>query len=192
MKLLKVAGAVGIGLLAVVRLAAAGGAWLDAPLTGWNAGGTELPTAPPAEGNPDPRCRDQVRPASGAEDRAVVAAGWVLVGPLQVFGDTAVVTGTSGFDGMCRWWGYEVFVFAGGRFAGTLSPQPMNSRTDGAAVQVHLYRAASISAEFTRYTEKDPMCCPSRTSVVSYRVEHTSGGPVVVPTTVSTAPTRMR
>jgi hypothetical protein len=118
-----------------------------------------------------------------------MAAGWSLVGPLQVFGDTSVVTATSGFDGMCRWWGYQVFVFSSGRFAGTLSPQPMNSRTDGAAVQVHLYRAASISAEFARYTDKDPWCCPSRTSVVSYRLEHTPEGPAVVPATVSTAAT---
>jgi hypothetical protein len=173
-----------------VRLTAAGGVWLDAPLATWNGPGPVLPQAPPAEGSSDPRCRDQIRPPSGAEDRAVMAAGWVLVGPLQVFGDTAVVTGTSGFDGMCRWWGYQVFVFVGGRFAGALSPQPMNSRNDGAAAQVHLYRDSSIQVEFVRYADKDPWCCPSRTSVVAYRIEHTSGGPVVVPVTVSTTPTK--
>jgi len=185
-KVLQVSAAVGIGLLTAVRLAS--GAWLDAPLEGWNRPGAALPQAPAAQGTPHPRCQEQTRAAAGEEDRAVMAAGWSLVGPLQVFGDTLVVTATSGFDGMCRRWGYQVFVFSSGRFAGTLSPQPMNSRTDGAAAQVHLYRAANISAEFSRYTDKDPMCCPSRTSVVAYRIEHTADVPAVLPVSVSTIP----
>ena len=134
--------------------------------------------------------RDQARPAESAGDRAVAAAGWTLVDPLQIFGDTAVVTGASAFDGMCRWWGYQVFVFVDGRFAGTLSPGPMNSRADGAAVQVHVYQASIITAEFARYTEKDPLCCPSGKSLVSYRVEQGSGGPVIVPLEVSTTPSK--
>lgn len=190
MKFLQLSAAVGVGLLTAGPLAA--GAWLDAPLEGWNRSGAALLQEPAAEGGPDPRCREQARAAAGAEDRTVVAAGWSLVGPLQVFGDTSVVTATSDFDGMCRWRGYQVFVFSGGRFAGTLSPQPMNSRTDGAAVQVHLYGDSNLTAEFARYTDKDPMCCPSRTSVVTYRLERTLEGPVVVPVTVSTAPTRAR
>ena len=170
MKVPQALAAVAIGLLTAARLPAAGGAWLDTPLAGWNIPGAALPKAPPAEGTPDPRCREHARPAAGNEDRAVIAAGWVLVGPLQVFGDTSVVTATSAFDGMCRWWSYQVFVFVDGRFAGTLSLEPMNSRTDGAAVQVHLYHASSIMAEFTRYTGKDPLCCPSGRSFVSYQV----------------------
>jgi hypothetical protein len=190
MNLLQEPAVVAIGLLTAVRLAAVGGPWLDAPLANWNSSGAALAQAPAAEGNADPRCREQIRPPSGAEDRAVIAGGWTLVGPLQLFGDTSVVTATSGFDGMCRWWDYQVFVFSGGRFAGTLSPAPMRSRFDGAAVQVHLYRDSSITAEFVRYTDKDPLCCPSRTSVVSYRVEHPPEGPVVVPLTVGTAPAK--
>jgi len=179
-----------LGSLAAATLSAAGGTWLDAPPAGWNKPGAALPQAPSVEGKPDPRCRDQARPSTSAEDRAVEGAGWTAVGPLQVYGGTTVLTATSAFDGMCRWWGYQVFVFVDGRFAGTLSPAPMNSRTDGAATQVHLYRASSITAEFTRYTEKDPLCCPSGNSLVSYRVEQRSGGPVVVPLEMSTTPSK--
>jgi len=174
--------------LAAATLSAAGGGWLDAPPAGWNKPGAAVPQAPSVEGNPDPHCRDQAHPAASAGDRAVAAAGWTLVGPLQIFGDTAVVTGASAFDGMCRWWGYQVFVFVDGRFAGTLSPGPMNSRTDGAVVQVHVYQASIMTAEFVRYAEKDPLCCPSGKSLVSYRVEQGSGGLVIVPLEVSTTP----
>jgi hypothetical protein len=190
MKVAQALAAAAIGLLTAARLPAAGGAWLDTQFANWNSPGATLPTAPSAQGNPDPRCREQTRPAAGAEDRAVMAAGWTLVGPLQVFGDTSVVTATSAFDGMCRWWSYQVFVFVRGDFAGTLSREPMNSRTDGAVVEVHLYQTSSISAEFVRYTDKDPLCCPSGRSVVSYRIERTPEGPVLVPATVATEPTK--
>jgi hypothetical protein len=44
--------------------------------------------------------------------------------------------GTAGYDGMCRPRQYQDFVFVGSVFAGTLSPQPMDSRTDGALGRV--------------------------------------------------------
>lgn len=175
---------------AALPASAGGGAWLDAPPAGWNGPGAALPRAPSIDAGVDPRCKEQARPPSGAEDRAVIAAGWTLVGPLQVFGGTSVIWGSAGFDGMCRWWSYQVFVFADGRFAGTLSPEPMNSRTDGAATDVRLYSSSHVAAEFARYTEKDPLCCPSRTSSVSFQIRRDAGGVLVVPERATTSPSR--
>jgi hypothetical protein len=186
MKVAPVLAAVVLAWLAPQPVARAA-SWLDAMPGGWNAPGGTLPEAPPAERDNVPRCRDQVRPPSGADGRAVETAGWMPVGSLEIFGDTSVVTATSAFDGMCRWWSYQVFVFAGGRFAGTLSPVPMNSRTDGAAVRVQLDRETGITVEYLRYAKDDPLCCPSRTSVVSFRLERRVEGPVVVPVSVSTS-----
>jgi len=175
---------------AALPVSAGGGAWLDAPPAGWNRPGAVVPHAPPMDRDADPRCGEQARPPAGAEDRAVAAAGWILVGALQVFGGTSVIWGAAGFDGMCRWWSYQVFVFADGRFAGTLSPEPMNSRTDGAATQVRLYSASHVAAEFARYTEKDPLCCPSRTSSVNFQIKRDAEGAAVVPSRAATSPSR--
>jgi len=60
-------------------------------------------------------------------------------------------SGESAFDGMCRPLGYQFFVFSGGRFAGTLSPHPMDSRTDGAAQIPPLVSARELAAAFSRY-----------------------------------------
>jgi len=35
--------------------------------------------------------------------------------------------------------------------------------------------------EFARYTEKDPLCCPSSRSTVRFRIDRTNAGAVVVP-----------
>jgi len=85
---------------------------------------------------------------------------------------TTVFTALAGFDGMCRPMGYQAFVYSEGRYAGTLSPVPMNSRTDGSLTRVHLVRSTAITAEFARYRDSDPLCCPSRTSTVEYRVRN--------------------
>ena len=87
---------------------------------------------------------------------------------------------------MCRPLGYQVFVFVGEAFAGTLSPVPMDSRTDGAEVDVWLDAADYVRARFDRYTPADPLCCPSRTSVVAYEVRRALRGAVVVPARVTT------
>jgi len=81
---------------------------------------------------------------------------------------------------MCRPSGYNVFVFVGGRYAGTLSPEPMTSRLDGASGDVRL-ALPQVVVEFARYTEKDPLCCPSLRSTVSFRIDRTKTGVVVVP-----------
>jgi heat shock protein HslJ len=88
-----------------------------------------------------------------------------------------VLRGTAGYDGMCRPRAYQAFVFVKGVFAGTLSPQPMDSRTDGALDRVFLESDRRLSAEYRRYATSDPLCCPSRTTTASFEI---AGGPPVV------------
>jgi heat shock protein HslJ len=169
--------------------AAPAGGWLDAavPLA-WNAAGGRVPRAPGEE--PDAllaeRCKGLLRAPHSAADRAVAAAGWQLFGALQRHGETEVVLGQAGVDGMCRPRAYQVFVFSGGRFAGTLSPRPMDSRTDGSAQIPHLTSADRLFVVFSRYAPQDPLCCPSRLTTVEYRIDPGPKGPVVVPASART------
>ena len=170
----------------------AGAAWLDSTATpSWNAPSAKIPRAPTS--TPDPllasQCAKQVRPPASGADRAVAAAGWKLLGASQRFGDTEVVGGQSPFDGMCRPLGYQFFVFSGGRFAGTISPRPMDSRTDGAARIPLLVSADEIAVAFSRYAPSDPLCCPSRIGTVQFQLQKNPKGPVLVAAAASTAPT---
>lgn len=155
--------------------------WLEVnPLVNWNKPGAGLP-GPPSAPSPDPRCLEQARPALSPQDRAVTAAGWTLVGAAQLFGRTRAFLATAGFDGMCRPLDFQGFVFVEGKLAGTLSPQPMRSRTDGALLNLRLTSEQALSADFARYLEQDPLCCASRRANVSYAVESGPEGPLVVP-----------
>ncbi len=165
------------------------GSWLDKPLANWNRHGAAIPKAPTPkpEGKPatiSNNCGRQVRQPESAADRAVVSAGWTLFGPVQSYSGTSVMMAMSDVDGMCRPLGYQIFVFANGKFAGTLSPTPMNSRADGAMGTIRLAGPANLSAEFVRYTDADALCCPSRTGAVDYRIDRSGKGGVVVPTGV--------
>jgi hypothetical protein len=169
---------------------AAGGSWLDAsPPAPWNVQGAAVPKAPVADGEPlsSGRCAFQVRPPEGPADTSVTTAGWTLVGPLQVFGDTSVVQAAVAADGMCRPLGYQAFVFVRGRFAGTLSPVTMNSRTDGMLATVQLVSRDRVIATFARYTQDDPLCCPSRTATVTFGVKRGTGGSTLTIEHVDTA-----
>ena len=170
-------------------LAPQGGGWLDRPLEAWNRAGAAVPRAPEPtmemEYNRE-RCRAVIRPPVSPADRVVAAAGWWLFGSPQSLGDLVAVPAAADWDGMCRPWVYQVFVFARGRYAGTLSPILMYSRTDGAWQGARLESPFHITADFLRYTEADPLCCPSRLSEVAYRIDDRAGGPVLVPLTVLT------
>jgi hypothetical protein len=65
---------------------------------------------------------------------------------------------------------FQVFVFADGAFAGTISPTPMDSRTDGTGHIVGLFGRDFLSGQFQRYTPTDPLCCPSSTFAVKYSI----------------------
>jgi hypothetical protein len=96
-----------------------------------------------------------------------------------------VIRGTAAYDGMCRPQQYQEFVFLDGVFAGTLSPQPMRSRTDGALVRTTLQSGSRIVAEYARYAPSDPLCCPSNTTTLVFNVSQDP--PVVRPASTSTA-----
>jgi hypothetical protein len=174
-----------------VLMAAASGSWLDVPLKNWNVPGAKIPPAPKPESDAElrKRCGEQGRPPSSAADRALVAAGWTLYGPLQIFGDASLILAGSDVDGMCRPLGYQGFVFVGDVLAGTLAPAPMDARSDGAETEAMLTGNRAVYAEFSRYSEKDPLCCPSRQSTVTYAIEGEAGKPLLVPQSAFTQPT---
>jgi hypothetical protein len=155
--------------------------WLDGDLASWNTPGMAIPTAPTVDGNPDPLCAERERPAETAEDDALIAEGWHLFLPYQRGWDVTLVSGLAGYDGMCRPLGYQSFVFVDGVFAGTVPPEPMDSRTTGAATDVKLWYADQVSAEYLRYAPDDPLCCASSTDSVNFTIEDTSDGPVLNP-----------
>jgi len=179
-------------LLFIVRVSTtASGEWLDRPLADWNHAGASVPNAPEPKGDPptDPRCAGPLRQPERPPERAVAEAGWSLFGKARFSGATVVLLAEASVDGMCRPWDYQAFVFVSGRYAGTLSPKLMDSRTDGALSEVRVVSPSDVEAVFLRYVEADPLCCPSRLTTVRYRIEHRPKGPAVVPRSVHTQAT---
>lgn len=159
------------------------GAWLEIqPLTNWNTPGADIPVAPPPMGNTDPRCGSQERGSESAEEDQVVAAGWQIYNVARVGWSLRLVDGLVGYDGMCRPLVFQTFVFADGQFAGTIAPDSMSSRTDGAGRILDVRGPDHLTGMFVRYASTDPLCCPSANFTVDYRVDRSSAdGPVVVP-----------
>ena len=164
--------------------------WLDRPLSNWNRPAATVPVAPATE---EPiaavisRCKLQP-PESTTAERAVKSAGWIPfwnVDQQLVRDDVEIVSGMRAADGMCRPETYQLFVFVSGRFAGTLSPTPMNARQDASSGVVRLAPPV-ISTEFARYGKTDPLCCPSSRVTVRYSIERAAEGPLVVPTEIRT------
>jgi heat shock protein HslJ len=162
-------------------------AWLDNPKpAAWNTAGAAIPQAPKLQDAADARCRDSARPPQLAEDTRVRERGWDLAGAFHGGWQIVVIRGTAGYDGMCRPRQYQDFVFMRGVFAGTLSPQPMDSRTDGAIADVSIQSGTRLTAQYARYATGDALCCPSRTTSVTFDVS--GDKPVVRPVSASTAP----
>lgn len=150
--------------------------WLDqTPLPNWNERSRAIPQAKKISADELKRCAGSVRPATTAADRLVTRSGWTLVGEAQIFGKTSVVTVTEGFDGMCRPLGFQTLVFVGNRLAGTLSPAPMDSRTDGSLTNIRLTTESTVAAEYVRYRESDALCCPYKTEIVLFQIKPLSG-----------------
>ena len=178
-----------LGVAASARQQSAS-SWLDRPLTSWNTPGVPIPPPRPAEEDKAAvikRCGLK-RPAATAPEKALDAAGWI---PFWNFDQQLVregieiVGGLSGADGMCRPADYNLFVFVDGRYAGTLSPEMMVSRTDGSSGVVRM-PLPQLTAEFSRFAPTDPLCCPSSRVTVRYRIDRVSAGPVVIPVDVRT------
>lgn len=134
------------------------------------------------------RCKSAglVRTASSAPDRAVSAAGWLLLNKPIRSGPTTIVLGQVGFDGMCRPLRYQAFVFYSGRYAGTLSPSAMPSRALGSMQIPKLSSPTRVVVTFDHYAAADPRCCPSRLTDVRYVVTRTARGPIVAPVSART------
>ena len=169
---------------------AQGATWLDSVPKNWNVPGLAAPPKALPLQNANPNCRTREVAPSNAEDSQLAGMGWKLESywPALQSGDLTLVTALADYDGMCRPLEFNVFVFAGGKYAGALSPVNMASRTDGVLDTpngksgVTVQPDGTIQAVFTRYASSDPLCCPSRgTTAVTYQVQTLNGSPVVVP-----------
>jgi len=180
-------------------------AWLDARVpANWNRPGAAIAPAPPwrsdgrvVKGGKDPellpggRCAATVQPASGTLQRAIASRGW-LIGrvvpalPSMNAGWT-VVMGVSGADGMCRPLGFQLFAFRNGAFVGTLSPRPMDARTDATFVALRTTGPSTLQVDFLRYADQDPLCCPHATTRVSFAIANGARA-VIKPTGSRTMP----
>ncbi len=162
------------------------GDWLDAPLTNWNSSLTAVPKAKiDKNAQPlDPRCNDTHRSGHSPEDKQLTSAGWTLYGEQQQLDDVALVTALTSVDPMCRPLGYQAFLFVGGKLAGTVSPSPMDSRSDGSAGPIHLTTVTSLTVGFARYKPADARCCPSKRQIVTYNMDRSGARPLLVPRSV--------
>lgn len=164
--------------------AAAQSSWLDQkPLPNWNERSRAiLRTERMSQANLA-QCRNFVRRASLPADRLLTQNGWTLVGPAQVFGKTTVVSVATSFDGMCRPLGLQTLVFVGNRVAGTMSPGPMDSRTDSSLVNVKMLSETNLTAEYVRYRETDALCCPWKTEAVTFTIKPDGANFLLTPET---------
>ncbi len=166
--------------------------WLDRPLTNWNNPGQAVPRAPRFDEPLDAvvrRCR-LTKSGSSANERAVAAAGWIPFRPggeRLIRNDVEVIGGMAGADGMCRPSQYNVFVFVAGRYAGSLSPTLMTSRLDGASGTIEVMRE-TLTSEFVRYTDADPLCCPSSRVRANYQINRSGQAPLLSVMGVSRVP----
>jgi hypothetical protein len=144
----------------------------------------DIPAPPPAIQGFPPGCATQSRPTETDTDQAVADAGWTVYGSYMAGWGVAIVSALTSYDGMCRPMGFQDFVFVDGTFAGTLSPQPMDSRTDGARDLLSLQTTDRMLSTFVRYKASDAACCPSSKTSVIYRIDRSSWAPVVVPQSV--------
>lgn len=126
--------------------------------------------------------------ASGrAADAQIEKAGWMPflhVDRRIAREDVEVVGGMAVAGPACQPTAFNLFVFVGGRFAGTLSPSPMRTAGDAVAGPVRLTGPNAISAEFARYTPADSDCCPSSTVRVTYRINRSGAAPLLEATEV--------
>jgi LppP/LprE lipoprotein len=176
-----------VGAVAAAQVPTA--TWLDKPLTNWNVPSRAVPAAKVEHESiaaVSKRCNYLPLLSSTPGERALVAAGWV---PFRMFDrqivdrDVEIIGGLAGADGMCRPVNFNAFVFVNGQLAGMLSPELMASRTDGSiGGAIRLAPDDTIDAGFSRYTDKDALCCPSSHVTVRYRIDRKA--PVVVPVSV--------
>ena len=177
-------------LLPPTVAAQSGTSWLDRPMTSWNQSATGLPSAQAGAESPNAlerRCGSSSLTASPTAD-VVRKAGWT---PFVHFDraiardDVEVIGGmTAAATPGCEPATFNLFVFVGGKFAGTISPIVMGQGRDGVVGAVRVTGPDALTAEFARYTTKDTECCPSSRVRVTYRIERAQ--PTLVPIDVRT------
>ena len=151
------------------------GAQLDGPLFNWNRGGSTTPPTPPMRAQPDllARCKLAAPQPPTAADGIIARAGWLpfLHQDRPVArGDVTVVAGLSDVTASCEPAAFQLFVFVGDRYAGTLAPEPMTTGRATVAGAVRLTGDDAITVEFARYVSTDSECCPSSRGRVTYRI----------------------
>jgi hypothetical protein len=159
------------------------GAWLESsPPENWNVPGALIPQAPaPTTDVVDPRCGAQERSPESPEEDEVASAGWRIFNAARVGWGLRLVDGLVGYDGMCRPLQFQGFLFADGQFAGTISPTPMDSRTDGVGRITDVRGPGVLTSQFVRYASSDPLCCPSSVFWVEFQVDRSDGAAVLIP-----------
>ncbi len=174
-------------LMAAPGAWAQGAGWLDRPMTRWNQPGAELPAPLAVAEARDAfvrRCKipevTTTRTTSAAS--AVAKAGWVpfLHFDREILRDEVeIIGGMSAATPSCDPGSFNLFLFVGGRFAGTLAPAVMTSRRDGAIGAVRITATDTVTAEFARYVSTDPDCCPSSHVRVTYRIDRSGPRPLL-------------
>lgn len=175
---------------ALARQSTATTSWLDRPLTNWNHA-ERLPAAASAAGeDPDAlRARCAITRGESAAHRALEENGWMPYHHLDrelTRGDVEILAGMTAADAACQPTHFQIFVFVQGRFAGTLSPQPMTAGRDGFAGAVRIIEADTISSEFARFREGDASCCPTSRMTVRFRIDRAGEQALLVPVDVRT------
>ena len=167
--------------------------WLDVTnrtaLKPWNRPGHSVP-AVPRGAFLEKFCRSGIYKAQTTEEKLVENAGWFLIAASLASNGVAVVGGHAFSDGMCRPTQYQYFVFVRGIYAGTLSPVLMSSRTDGALSESQFTEKDRIQATFSRYSDRDSLCCPSHVSEAEFVIRDVNGRPVVLFDKANTKPAR--
>ena len=171
-------------LLLAAQLAAG---WLDRPMAGWNQPTTNVPASritADAEATLERRC-GAPQSASARSVDAIRKARWVPFLHLDqtiASNDIEVIGGMTGATPGCEPLYFNLFVFVGGVFAGTVSPAMMAPSRDGTAGAVRITGADTLTVEFARYMPGDAECCPSSRVRVSYKIDKTGAGPTLIPT----------
>lgn len=161
--------------------------WLDRPMAGWNQPASPVPTSrleANSQGSLERRCSAPPTASASVVD-AVRRARWVPYLHLDreiAANDIEVIGGMTGATKECQPLYYNLFVFVGGRFAGTVSPAMMAPSRDGAAGAVRITGPDSMTVEFARFMSGDAECCPSSRLRVIYRIDKSGAGPTLVPT----------
>lgn len=119
----------------------------------------------PGDGRNEPLCKDEWRTAETAEDKAVVAAGWMPFFAAQQMGATRVFVAASSMDGSCRPQGMAAFIFRNGKPVGMVSPR------DQSAIPTLQMNAENTLIVSTNYRKsEDAHCCPTGKAIAAIKI----------------------